>query len=465
MAGFGAGGSGAGGSRSGAGGLGFGSGGSFAWIAGIEDTSVVPPARFDMAPLDEHDLTEHTTRWREDLEAVRDLGVTALRYGVRWPLVHLAPGVFDWAELDERLAHATSLGLTVIADLVHYGTPTWLDDSFADPRYVDAIAEFSAAFATRYRGVVDHVTPLNEPLTTASFAGLRGVWPPALTGWDGWATVTVALAEGITASVEAIRAANPEAVIVHVEAGTLMSTQDPSLEAHAALLTDLGWLATDLVLGLVDEAHPMCPWLVQHGIAPERLRRLRHEPARIDLLGVNYYPDLTPRVLEPAEGAGAGSESGSGADGDVAQVAVNRWTDGLQTVLRGFSARYGLPIVVTETSIEGSDQVRSDWVLDSARAVQDLVADGVDVRGYTWWPVFDFVDWSYASGGRNVEEFGVDESVVQERQAAAAGSGAKTPFLRRMGLIRLEEQPDGSLARVPTPAAEGFRAVTAATRA
>ncbi|MFZ7087682.1 family 1 glycosylhydrolase [Curtobacterium sp. RRHDQ10] len=435
--------------------------GDFAWIAGIEDTSVVPPARFDMAPLDEHDLTEHTSRWRTDLDAVRDLGVTALRYGVRWPVVHLAPGVFDWAELDERLTYASSLGLTVIADLVHYGTPTWLEDSFADPRYVDAIAEFSAAFATRYRGVVDHLTPLNEPLTTASFAGLRGVWPPALTGWDGWTTVTVALAEGIVASVEAIRAANPDATIVHVEAGTMVVPDDDGLVSHAALLTDLGWLATDLVLGLVGSEHPMRAWLVEHGADPVRLDRLRHAPARLDLLGVNYYPDLTPRTLRRSDAAVADAD----ADGDgVVQVATNRWTDGLRTVLCGFADRYGLPIVVTETSIEGSDRVRSDWVLDSTRTVLDLVAEGVDIRGYTWWPVFDFVDWSYASGGRNVEEFGVDESVVRERQAATS-SGVKTPFLRRMGLIRLEEQSDGSLARVATAAAEQFRAVTASERA
>jgi beta-glucosidase/6-phospho-beta-glucosidase/beta-galactosidase len=435
-----------------------------------------------MAPLDEHDLTEHTTRWREDLEAVRDLGVTALRYGVRWPLVHLAPGVFDWAELDERLAYATSLGLTVIADLVHYGTPTWLDDSFADPRYVGTIAEFAAAFATRYRGVVDHITPLNEPLTTASFAGLRGVWPPALEGWDGWTTVTMAVAEGITASVEAIRAANPDAAIVHVEASTIATPSDPSDEAlveHAALLTELGWVATDLVLGLVGPEHPMRAWLVDHGADPVRLDRLRHAPARIDLLGVNYYPDLTPRTLgwsaagrgsgagdasapEVEPEAGAGSGAGDASSPEVVQVATNCWTDGLRTVLRAFADRYGLPMMITETSIEGTDEVRSAWVLDSAQAVRELAAEGVDVRGYTWWPVFDFVDWSYASGGRNVEEFGVDAAVVQERQAAATSSGAKTPFLRRMGLIRLEEQSDGTLARVSTPAAERFRAVTAA---
>ena len=86
-------------------------------------------------------------------------------------------------------------------------------------------------------------------------------------------------------------------------------------------------------------------------------------------------------------------------------------------------------------------------------AVRELTESGADIRGFTWWPLFDFVDWSYASGGRNVEEFVLDEALVAARSHSGS---AKTPYLRRMGLVRLEEQPDGSLLRVPTAAAEAF---------
>jgi beta-glucosidase len=421
--------------------------GTFTWIAGIEDTCVHPPERFAMAPLDEHELTGHDTAWRSDLDLVRSLGATALRYGVDWPRVHLAPGVFDWAVLDERLAYAAGIGLTVIADLVHYGTPTWLDDSFADPAYPGAIASFAGAFAARYAGVVDHVTPLNEPITTASFAGLRGVWPPALTGWDGWTTVVLGIARGMQQSVTAVRSANPDATIVHVEATSMYSTTDPGLSAEAALLTELGTVPTDLVLGRVAPDHRSYRWLLEHGATEAGLAALVDGAVTLDLLGVNYYPDLSPRRLEP------------GPDGTV-QHAHDRWTTGLVESLTGFADRYGLPMLVTETSIEGDDDLRSRWVQDSSAAVAALAGSGVDVRGWTWWPVFDFVDWSYASGGVNVEEFAVAPEVLAARQQAG---GPKEPFLRRMGLVRLEERADGSLDRVETAAAAAFRAVATAT--
>lgn len=423
--------------------------GEFAWAAGIEDTCVYPPEHFAMADLDEYDLTEHTANWRADLEAVRDLGATVVRYGVNWPLVHTAPSVFDWSMLDERLRYASvELGLTVIADLVHYGAPTWLRSSFADPGYPEAVASFAGAFAARYRGIVDHITPLNEPLTTASFCGLRGVWPPSLTGWEGWTAVTLGVIEGMAETIRAVRAANPDAVIVHVEASSLYASADPELADHAALLQAVGMLPTDLLLGRVGPSHEFHDWLLAHGATPERLARLTTAPPTVDLLGVNYYPDLSPRTLVQR-----GDE--------VVQVATNRWSDGLADSLRAFAARYELPMMITETSIEGDDSIRSAWLHSSVRAIARLREEGLDIRGYTWWPIFDFVDWSYASGGRNVEEFALDEGILAARQEAGIGGRSKTPFLRRMGVIRLEERADGSLARVATPTAELFARLAA----
>jgi beta-glucosidase len=52
----------------------------------------------------------------------------------------------------------------------------------------------------------------------AEFCGRRGEWPPYLTGDDGYVKVLMALARGMLLTTQAIRAANPEAVLVQVEA-------------------------------------------------------------------------------------------------------------------------------------------------------------------------------------------------------------------------------------------------------
>lgn len=418
----------------------------FRWLTGIEDTCVYAPPRYGMPPLDEFALTGHDTHWRDDLRLAVDLGATGLRYGVGWPRVHTAPGVFDWRELDERVEFARTIGLELIADLVHYGAPTWLDGAFADPLFPRVMAEYAGAFAERYRGAVDVITPLNEPLTTASFSGLRGVWPPALSGWRGWTSVVVTMVAGIRDSIDVIRAANPDATVLHVEASTLYESDGPDLDDHVELLRMTASLPTELLLGRVDRSHPGWAWLTEHGADAAALRAFAGRPVPPDLLGINYYPDLTPRRVVAA------------ADGPR-QLAVDRGGDGLHAVLSDAGERWQLPLVITETSVEGDEQRRTDWLTEAASVVAGLRRDGADIRGLTWWPLLDFVDWSWAAGGRNVEEFAIPVDIERDR----ANSARLTPYLRRMGVVRLDEEDGGELRREPDASARRFAELTGVT--
>lgn len=426
--------------------------GAFTWALGIEDTCVYPVDGDPTPPLDEHKLTQHDHRWRQDLELAASLGASAVRYGASWPLVHLAPGTFDWSGMDQVVGVAEELGLTIIADLVHYGCPTWLTGSFLDPAFPGALGEFAAAFAARYRGRVNHITPLNEPVTTASFSGLRGVWPPYGRGWDTWVAVTMNIAEAVVAAERAIHAANPHAVVVHVEAALLYETQEPGLQAEVDHLTGVAHVPLDLVTGKVDPDHPLHSWLVQHGADRMRIAALAERSARIDVLGVNYYPNLSPRNIVIHEGVSA-------------QVAVDRGRDGLDRVLGTMAARYGLPLAITETSIEGDDATRSGWLHEAVDCAKQLRGEGIDLRGLTWWPLLDFVDWSYTAGGTSVEEFLVpDAEAPGEAYSVQPPLGDPAdgvePFLRRMGLARLEANVDGGLTRVATSSAEVFRSTS-----
>lgn len=430
--------------------------GQVSWLLGIEDTCVrfPDPAR---GMLDEHALTEHDRRMPEDLALAAELGAEGLRYGASWPLAHPAPRRFDWSALDAAVAEAERHGLELVADLVHYGAPTWLPGSFADPGYPDAAEAFARAFAERYAGRVRYVTPLNEPVTTASFCGLRGIWPPALHGWEGWTRVVVPMVTGMARAIRAVRDAAPGMRIVHVEAATDVTADDPEHRDEERLLRSIGWLPTDLLLGRVDEGHPMRSWLERHGASAAHLDALVAEPAVPDVIGINYYPDLTPRRLVATSG-------------ELAQVAYDGGTAGLRRALTGAADRYGLPVVLTETSIEGDDETRRRWLAASAAEVRALAAEGLDIRGYTWWPLFDFVDWSWASGGANVEEFAVartlPDGTVAIGPAPSLGDPreGKTPFLRRMGLVRLEEQADGSLTRRRTGVAAAYARVVDESR-
>lgn len=423
------------------------------WAAGIEDTIIGRPLPGG-GLLDEYALTQHDRCWRDDLDRAASLGIGALRYGIPWHRVNPAPGRFDWSWTDEVLTYAVrDKGLLIVADLVHYGTPTWLAEAFVDADFPRAMADYAGAFAERYALIVNHYTPLNEPLVTASFCGERAVWPPYLSGGHGWLRVVLGVTAGIRAAVPAIRAADPRAVIVHVEATKLLRPT-PSVDPQwLAIEQERPFLPTDLLMGHVDEGHRLAPWMIDNGASRDMLRSLPREPVAIDAIGLNYYPELSVReVLEH--------------EGRPIEVAVQGWDFGLTEVLETFWRRYGLPLLVSETSTEGDDAARVAWLDDSTAAVARLRAGGIPVRGYTWWPLFDFVDWSHASSGRPVEEFwlraaGTDGAIsIAPVLPPAAPGDPVDAFLRRMGVWRLETRGDDTLHRVETAVVDRLRALT-----
>jgi beta-glucosidase len=427
------------------------------WCVGIEDTAIGVPIRHSGRTLDEHELTEHDRRYREDLDLAASLGVDGLRYGVPWYRVNPAAGVFRWELVDPIVDHASARGIDLIVDLVHYGVPAWLAEGFADQAYPSAIESYGGAFAERYGTEIRRYTPLNEPLITAAFCGETGGWPPHLTGQMGWTAVTTKIAQGIQRTTAAIRSAIPDATIVHVEAAKVVRTRIAALEEAVALEQRKAWLPTDLVLGRVDEGHEMWTWLLAQGASVSDLTDLRDGAVDLDVIGVNYYPQYSEREL-------------SWFDGRVVQIAGGGSAAGMVSLLGDFATRYERPIGLTETSFDGDDLARLDWLHQSVEAMRRLEESGVDVWCYTWWPLFDFVDWGVSAGGFPLEDFVVRRTDATGREVLTAnepssgtpGEEASTSaWLRRMGLWRLEPDATGLLRRETDVAVEMRRLILA----
>jgi beta-glucosidase len=392
----------------------------FLWATGIEDT-FVPQKRNQPRrhrALDEYELIGHYEHWREDLALVRELGAQAVRWGVPWYRVEPLPGQFDWRWTDQVVPYVVEeLRITPIIDLMHYGCPFWLRREFASNEYPGAVAAYAKAFAQRYRGLVRWYTPLNEPLINSLMCGKRGTWPPYLREDKGYIRVMLQLIKGILRTVEALKEIDSGAVMVHVEATGLSRAARADLETLAVEEQRRGYLSYDLLTGRVTPDHPLFTWLLLNGAGPNELAEIARSPIPIEVMGMNFYPQWSTKQVSVDE------------QDRLSYRNVERDGAGFATLIEDYYRRYGVPIMVTETSARGRMPVRSQWLEASVAAIRQLRARGVPVLGYTWFPLFTMYDWRYRTGSKPLESYRLELGLYKLRDGREGPRWEPTPLV------------------------------------
>lgn len=413
----------------------------FLWAGGIEDT-FVPQTRPGHRALDEYELMGHYEHWREDLSLARELGLKALRWGVPWYKVEPRSNEFDWSWTDEVIPFMVEeLKILPVIDLMHYGCPFWLENEFASEDYPKIVARYAAAFSKRYKDLITWYTPLNEPIINALMCGMRGLWAPYLEGEEGYIKIMMQLAKGIVRTVEAIKEIQPDSVMVHVEATGLTRTIREDLAALAREEKHRGYLCYDLISGRVTHDHLLFPWLVRNGASPDDLHELRQNRIDLDVLGMNFYPQWSTKQLYIDE------------NGRLAFREVEHEGDGFAELIRDYYERYQVPVMITETSAVGSEEVREKWLESSVGMIKKMRGEGIPIIGYTWFPLFTMIDWRYRFSDEPLENFYLELGLYRLNRSKKGKRWLKTPLVAQMRqYIKNSAKMVGEIEPVEVPA-------------
>jgi dTDP-4-dehydrorhamnose reductase len=337
----------------------------------------------------------HRTRI-EDLDRFAELGIRKLRYPILWEQV--APDSLDspdWTWADERMARLQELGIDPIITLLHHGSGPHYTALHEDS-FVPGLARFARMVAERYPWI-KHYTPVNEPLTTARFSGLYGIWYPH--GLDDQTFVRIQLnhIKGTVEAMRAIREITPDAQLVQTEdLGKTHCT--PKLAEQAEYENNRRWLTFDLLCGRIDEQHPMWMYLCENGASEAELLDLVHNPLPPDVLGINYYI-TSERFLDenhhyfPAQHLCQSESRTDYADVEAVRVRLVPLA-GLETLLLEAWERYQIPIAITEVHLDCSREEQMRWVKYFWDTANKLKEDGVDIRAITIWSLLGAYDWN-----------------------------------------------------------------------
>ena len=266
------------------------------------------------------------------------------------------------------------LGIEVIADLCHFGVPSWLG-GFQDAAFPVLFANYARTFARRYPWV-RCFTPVNEIFICASFSALRGWWNECERSDATFVRAMRNLCMAHELAVEAILGERPDAIIVQGESIEHFHAAGRTASREADRWNGIKYLSLDLTLGH-ELAPGMASYLNEHGVTSNDLSFFRERRAVGQRwLGVDYYLTCEHRV----------SSTG--------RTTTARRGMGFRALAAEYHRRYGIPLFHCETNRVSAHAV--SWLDEQWNDIVQLRASGVPVRGFTWYSLTDQIDWQHA---------------------------------------------------------------------
>jgi beta-glucosidase/6-phospho-beta-glucosidase/beta-galactosidase len=353
----------------------------FAVAVGEEGSDPVVFHEGRLVRVDQYASSGHYELLETDLKAVADLGVTTWRYGMPWRLTEPEPGVYDWELWDQALAACKNLGLNPIIDLLHFGLPDHYG-GFCDGEFVQGFCHYVEAFLERYSEPM-WFTPVNEPGITALFSAALGMWNDRKATEDDY---FVALGNITLANLEALSR------ITEDRDGWWIGSEGfgcEVVEAGDAVGQQLGDNARDL---------QQLVWDLHFGVEPRGVAKRARQVISPQVLNrIDELAQLIPRSriiaghdLYPVSVTAYGKRS-------LRSLSIEDRVAAYDRSARDWFDRYELPFWVSETSNLGLSVEEGPLWLEALMAVlEDLLGDGLPVRGTCWYSRGDQFDWDTA---------------------------------------------------------------------
>jgi dTDP-4-dehydrorhamnose reductase len=337
----------------------------------------------------------HYNRITEDIEVFSRLGITTMRYPVIWERLSPSENTgIDWSLTEQGLNALRENNISPIAGLVHHGSgPKYAD--FSSPKFATGLQAFAGKVAEKFPWI-NYYTPVNEPLTTARFAGLYGLWYPHKRNDKAFVNIFLNEMKGVVLSMREIRKINPGAKLVQTEdLAKIYSTR--FMAYQATFENNRRWLTYDILCGKLKRGHPLWKYFLKYAKSEADLEFFVDNPCPPDIIGLDYYATseryLDENLAKYPPHTHGHNHRHKYADVEAVRVRLSE-PSGIAVLLKEVWERYELPMALTEVHINCDYDNQIRWFGKIRETCIELIQSGVDLKAITTWAMLGSFGWN-----------------------------------------------------------------------
>ena len=324
----------------------------------------------------------------QDIQLMKELGCTAVRFSIEWSAIEPEPGVFNEVVLDFYEQYCDALiaaGIQPTVTLHHFTHPHWFDviGGFEKEHNISFFVRFCKVVFSRLQGKVALWYTINEP-TVYSFMGyILGMHSPGK-------MMNFTLAGTVLKNL----------LLAHVQVYKTLKQLPGGKEAQIGIVHQLlraqaysDWSPfgkfTAWFLNF-SAGHKQTKKFLQTGIFEYKIPGIvnvkcecKDAPQSYDFIGINYYSRVVTGITGPT----------CYPDEVMTDMEYAIYPDGIYNAIADM-ATLGVPLYITENGIpDAQDCHRAHFIMSYLQKVHEAIQDGYDVRGYFYWTLMDNYEW------------------------------------------------------------------------